>query len=300
MFLHLIKKAKKYTKDKGLIFCIKRAVRFILLLITYELTFFLQTILGFVFFLTPNNFIKIFLEAINSFIHSLSGQGFSYRSLSTEVRSAIRLLHAKPKLVIDIGGNVGNYTLEILKNVPRADVYIFEPSSTNLAILKKCFKKRSNVNIIPFAISNKISSTTLYSNLPGSGLASLTKRDLSYIGLTFECKETVKTIIFKNFYDKTLNPRIIDLVKIDIEGHELDALSGFGSALMKIRAIQFEFGGCNIDTRTYFKDFYTFFKGNNFEIYRVSPLGPIKISSYSENEECFLTTNYLCINLNLT
>jgi hypothetical protein len=50
------------------------------------------------------------------------------------------------------------------------------------------------------------------------------------------------------------------MVKMDIEGHELTALKGFGAALDVARVLQFEFGGCNIDSRTYFQDFWYFLK----------------------------------------
>ncbi|WP_445778772.1 hypothetical protein [Shewanella sp.] len=45
------------------------------------------------------------------------------------------------------------------------------------------------------------------------------------------------------------------MIKIDIEGHELSVLKVFGAAIEATKVIQFEFGDCNIDTRTYFQDF---------------------------------------------
>ena len=86
------------------------------------------------------------------------------------------------------------------------------------------------------------------------------------------------------------------MVKIDVEGHELTALKGFGNALNATRVLQFEFGGCNIDTRTYFQDFWYFFKGQDFEIYRITPVGAEKITRYNERDEFFSTTNYIAVN----
>ena len=68
---------------------------------------------------------------------------------------------------------------------------------------------------------------------------------------------------------------------------------GFGVAINKISVIQFEFGGCNIDTRTFFQDFWYFFQDNGFDIYRVSPIGLIKVKKYNERDEIFTTTNYI-------
>jgi hypothetical protein len=127
-------------------------------------------------------------------------------------------------------------------------------------------------------------------------LGSLTQRKLDHFGISFEVKEEVKLINFEDYWNGALNRRPIDLVKIDIEGHELNGLNGFGEALFATKLIQFEFGGCNIDTKSYFQDFYYFFIKNDFNLLRITPLGSQAISQYSERDECFVTTNYIAIN----
>jgi hypothetical protein len=111
--------------------------------------------------------------------------------------------------------------------------------------------------------------------------------------------ETVHTIRFEDYWKSTLASRTIDLAKLDIEGFELAALRGFGEAIRKTRVVQFEFGGCNLDTRTNFQDFYYFFAGLNFKIYRITPLGLNEISEYHELDEIYLTTNFLAVNISL-
>ena len=91
----------------------------------------------------------------------------------------------------------------------------------------------------------------------------------------------------------------MDIVKIDIEGHELSALNGFGKAIFSTSVIQFEFGGCNIDTKTYFQNFWYFFKEHNFDLFRITPLGIEGIKSYKESDEYFSTTNYIAVNRKL-
>jgi len=100
-------------------------------------------------------------------------------------------------------------------------------------------------------------------------------------------------IRFEDYWKSELGSENIDFVKLDIEGHELDALNGFGDALKFIKVIQFEFGGCNIDTRTFWQDFWYFFTENNFVLYRITPFGITKIKKYRELDEFFSTTNFL-------
>ena len=107
-------------------------------------------------------------------------------------------------------------------------------------------------------------------------------------------EEEVDLTRFDEYWNK--NSTIIDYVKIDVEGHELDVLEGFGQLILKTKLIQFEFGGCNIDTRTYFKDFWYFFLERNFIIYRITPRGLLRIPIYKEKYEFFQTTNYIALN----
>ena len=88
-------------------------------------------------------------------------------------------------------------------------------------------------------------------------------------------------------------------IKIDVEGHELDVLRGAQKIVAKTKLIQFEFGGCNIDTRTFFQDFYYFFKQADFKLFRITPKGLFQIKEYLEEDEYFATTNYLAVNARL-
>ena len=56
-----------------------------------------------------------------------------------------------------------------------------------------------------------------------------------------------------------LDSRFIDYVKIDVEGHEMDVIKGFGSIISLVKLVQFEFGSAHIDKRVFFKIFATFF-----------------------------------------
>jgi FkbM family methyltransferase len=173
---------------------------------------------------------------------------------------------------------------------------VFEPNRKNHQILLDTFSSDNRVKVENLALSNKNSVSTLHADRDGSGLASLTKRRLDHFGISFDFAEQVTTTRFEDYWMDKLGSPEIGLLKLDIEGHELAALDGFGNALNHIELIQFEFGGCNIDTRTYFQDFWYFFMENSFDIFRIGPLGIRKIEHYSERDEHFSTTNYYAKN----
>ena len=242
--------------------------------------------------------LKLFklIEIIAAF---MQGKGYGSATIKQEINQVMKLLTVKPILVIDIGGNVGEYTAELISRHPFTEIHIFEPSKVNIEILSIRFKKYNNLIIIPLATSNKTGNATLYSNYPGSGLASLTQRNLEHFNINFDITEDVNLIRFEEYWKNSLQSRIIDLVKIDIEGQELNTLNGFGESIEFIKILQFEFGGCNVDTRTYFRDFWDYFKKYNFSIYRITPIGYDYIEKYIESNEFFITTNYIAVNNNL-
>lgn len=242
--------------------------------------------------------IKLFrvFERVSS---RLQGKGWGAATIKKEFSSASSLFDTPPSVCIDIGGNKGLYTEEILSKFPRSKIIIFEPSISNSNILHSKFSKHENITLEQKAVSSTNGKLTLYSDKEGSGLASLTKRRLEHFDISFDNTEQVSVIKFEDYWKNQLSSGIIDFVKLDIEGHELDALEGFGEALLSTKVIQFEFGGCNIDTRTYLQDFWYFFTKNNFELYRITPFGKMKIKKYTELDEVFSTTNYLSKNLSL-
>jgi FkbM family methyltransferase len=226
----------------------------------------------------------------------LQGKGYGTATIKNEVKFVSSLLGKEPKLAIDVGGNIGEYTAELRNQNPNCKIHTFEPSVTNIQKLNARFSDDKNISIIPYALANTSGPTTLFANRSGSGLGSLTKRKLDHFNIHFDFKEPVNTLRFEDYWIKYLNQQPIDIVKIDIEGRELDALKGFGRAIQATSVFQFEFGGCNIDTRTYFQDFWYFFHENKFEIYRITPLGLNHIRKYRESDEFFRTTNFIAVN----
>jgi FkbM family methyltransferase len=241
-------------------------------------------------------------NSLESFSALMQGKGWGTSTIDEEINCCTQLLNYEPKLIVDIGANKGLYTEKLLTVFPNATYFLFEPSQHNIKILTDKFYNFNDVYCSSYALSNKSSIENLYADQIGSGLSSLKKRRLDHFNIFMNAVESVNAIRFDEFLNFEDIPNCfntIDYVKIDIEGYELFALEGFGDRILDVNLIQFEFGGCNIDTKTYFQDFWYFFNNINFSIYRISPEGPIKINYYDESLEYFSTTNYIALNKNL-
>lgn len=206
--------------------------------------------------------------------------------------------HKNSYCVFDVGANQGQFAGLVLSVLgDKVELQCFEPSPSTFEILCIAMQPHGQVKLNNVALGKNIGSASLYSNKVGSGLASLTRRRLDHFGVDFSRVEDVVVDTLDNFCISS-GISHIDLLKVDVEGHELDVLYG-AESMFKANAIDmvtFEFGGCNIDTRTFFQDFFYFFSGINMVIYRVTPSGSrVKIDKYSEILEQFRTTNFLAV-----
>ena len=204
-----------------------------------------------------------------------------------------------PYCIFDVGSNKGQFLSLILDNVSASDfsVHCFEPGHETFAILLESSQKDKRIKLNNIGLGKEKGEFVLHYDSAGSGLASLTKRKLDHFNINFNKKEKVEINTIDNYCSENSIDHI-HLLKIDIEGHELDALSGAKEmfASKSIDIVTFEFGGCNIDTRTFFQDFWYFFNEANFKIFRITPSGYLHpLDSYEEIYEQFRTINFIAI-----
>jgi FkbM family methyltransferase len=196
-------------------------------------------------------------------------------------------------VIFDVGANIGDYSKELLKHFESPIVYCFEPSKKTFTTLENNLKQLRGINFCNFGFGKVNETVELFSDRDASGLASLYNRRLDHLGIEMSLKEDIEIMRIDDFCEER-NILDIDFLKLDIEGHELAALQGAKEMLNRgrIKYIQFEFGGCNIDSRTYFQDFW-YLLNDRYAIYRIVKDGLTPIKEYRETYEIFSTINYL-------
>lgn len=252
--------------------------------------------------LTGNSVGQTMLGRIVFYANYLMGIGAGAHTSSSGEVGILRNLYSygkAPFTIFDVGANQGQFLRMALREIDPTltRIHCFEPSKAAFAILSNGFAECRNVCLNNFGLAASQGEAVLYSDEPASGLASLTQRRLEHFGISHDCSEAVMLETVDAYCD--LNGiHEITLLKIDVEGHELDVLRGAASMVAKqaIGAVTFEFGGCNIDTRTFLQDYWYLFSEANMQLFRVTPSGylaPIKV--YSEVLEQMVTTNFIAI-----
>ena len=243
-----------------------------------------------------------FLRRDAAFSQWLQGIGAGSDVAASGEKAVLATLRRRcrpPLVVFDVGANQGQFlgmARAALDGVA-STIHCFEPGKATFSMLRNGRETIANVVFNNVAVGREAGHATLWYDKEGSGIASLTQRDLSHFGVEFSESETVATITL-DAYAAANGISRIDLLKLDIEGHELDALAGAAGLLQSgvVGMVLFEFGGCNIDTRTFFRDFWRVLTTAGMKIYRLTPGGYLcPIVAYEEPLEQFRTTNFVAI-----
>ena len=153
-----------------------------------------------------------------------------------EFMTQLNLNYNNNAIVMDIGANIGIYTILLSHIYPKAKIIAIEASPTIFEMFKSncklnnlLFPSRSNVLLINKAISDKDDITTEF--YEKHSMSTMLKEFLTNLSSTILTnqdelnKRVVRTITIDNLVE-TIGVNEISLLKIDVEGAEVLALKG--------------------------------------------------------------------------
>jgi FkbM family methyltransferase len=262
-----------------------------------------RTLLAALTHLTANSLGQRLLQKTVTAVQYLQGIGTGSDVTSSGERAVLSTLKLKSNsergiCIFDVGANKGQYlTLaSAMLNGCKFHVHSFEPSRCTYDALRKGTQFCRNATLNNFGLGRERGEMKLFYDSALSGLASLTKRRLTHFATEMTLSEHVR-IETVDRYCEDHQIEYIDLLKVDVEGHELDVLNGANDMFRNsaIGMVQFEFGGCNIDTKTFLQDFFYFFSDYGMRMARLTPSGYFcEIAFYDEVQEQFRTSNFVC------
>lgn len=201
---------------------------------------------------------------------------------------------AEQAVVFDVGANVGEYTRYVHECLgPGTTIHAFEPGLGAFAQLVANTSGVGRVHPHQTGLGARNGTATLHLDRDASTIASIYPQRPDHPWRT-DLRETIHVSTLDSVCLE-LGVRTIDLLKIDVEGHEFDVLQGAKQLLDKdaLHFIQFEVGSRTVDARVFFRDFFDLLD-SQYRLYRIVSNGLVPIDRYTEQHENFLgTINYL-------
>ncbi len=243
-----------------------------------------------------SNGIELFVSYLNLLVGKGSGTGWDKTETIATANVLRQVCPSGHPVVIDCGANIGNWTRELRSHLGNDSGrwIVIEPTPENIQRLQSL----PNVEIVEAAAGERAEKLQLYNYNSGSGWTSLHQRHDSFAeGHQFSVHTVPVITIDSLMADKGLD--YVDFLKMDIEGHELFALRGAIQSLSarRVKALSFEFGSGNVNSRTFFRDFWDLLTPLGFELRRICPGGAtLPVKSYYEDLEVFRgVTNYIAV-----
>ena len=171
--------------------------------------------------------------------------------------SFMNIKNSDVKTVLDIGANIGNFTMLSSQLFTKAKIFSFEPIPFTFSILQKNIGKQKNIKIFNKAVGEKTGSQLMSFDEDSSGLS------------RFSNKGTEVNVTSLDDFIKEEKISTIDLLKIDTVTFETHVLKGAKDALARTKFICIEITLENNPNYT-ISSLFSLLKGKGYDFQIVS------------------------------
>jgi FkbM family methyltransferase len=173
-----------------------------------------------------------------------------------------RLPHVQVNTIFDVGAHIGLTALEFSDEFPNATVYAFEPGSENFCRMKSNLIGKPDIRLHNIGFSSAPGEAVLLCEPEHPSMARIVSGGTANT-------ETVKLDTIDNF-SIAAGVNRIDLLKIDVEGHEMSVFAGARKMLEqgRISIIRFETAiDPDLDYHTQFFEAFEFLRPFGYRLF---------------------------------
>lgn len=181
------------------------------------------------------------------------------------------------KTIYDIGANVGTWLLLAKAIIPQASIHAFEPLSIHFEEFYKRTANISNISLHKLALGAETSwmDMQVASFSDASSLLEIAKITCDTFGIVKSREESVQVVRLDDYVTQNKIP-MPDLIKLDIQGYELEALKGAEKCLKSAKYLIIEVSFIEFYTaQPLFHDIVNFLSQRNFYLHAMGVNTPI-------------------------
>lgn len=139
------------------------------------------------------------------------------------------------KVIIDVGANVGNYSIKYAKNYPNAMIWAFEPCEKTYDKLCENIYMYKNILSCKIGLGSKQQTAILNEYLSSGDNSILYNKNEK-----FQKRQRIGIIRLDDFLEGRNDMQKIDILKIDVQGYEMEVLKGAIETLKHTKLIFIE------------------------------------------------------------
>jgi FkbM family methyltransferase len=159
-----------------------------------------------------------------------------------DMHSILSNILKSDSIILDVGAHSGQYTKIFSKFAKQGAVIALEPGSYASRILRLSlfWRRLSNVLFFPVGLAASNGTDTLLTpikkrNSVGFGLSHINSDYSEAISKRYRVKKDLITLTTLDTLQKQISLKRLDLIKMDIEGWELQALKGAEKTLLSLK-----------------------------------------------------------------
>ena len=177
--------------------------------------------------------------------------------------------------ILDVGANIGQYSIDVFKHGFKGQIYSFEPIPSVYMELSNTAKKYSMWEVFNLGVGRKEEEIMINvsENFVSSSILKVEEASLSAEPTTrITHQEKVKLTTIDSFVDSHPQLKGEILLKLDVQGYELEALGGALKSLKKIKLIQAELSFTKLyENGPLYDEVAGFLKGQGYEVFTIMP-----------------------------
>jgi FkbM family methyltransferase len=187
------------------------------------------------------------------------------RDRFTDIKVSIK---TESPVIVDGGANIGNVIDLFLAQYISPKIYAFEPNPALVDILKKKYVNNRDIKIYPYAVGSEPKNVLFNIINKGDSSSVLNPSNIFkfYHGDNTDIEKTLEVPMVR-LDDELFEMKTIDILKLDLQGYELEALKGCEKILQHIKIITTEIEFVSLyDEQPLFADIDTFLRNHGFRL----------------------------------
>jgi FkbM family methyltransferase len=198
---------------------------------------------------------------------------------SQHIHRSIRLAKKNPDqdfIILDIGGGIGATAKLFNELLPKNKIVVFEPIHNNYTTIKSKFANISGIEVFNLGLGNENAKKNINvaNRITASSIFPLSAEHDSHLynekSLGQNRIESIEIVRLDDFLAK--NTSVIGIMKLDVQGYEMNVLKGAESTLKRTNIIVLEVNNHDIYSGSpkYF-DIDIYLREHDFTLYDIIP-----------------------------